>query len=47
MNTVPDNLENTAVDLLELEPVKFFPELNYLFFGYFDPINLFFDNKNN
>ena len=27
-------------------PVKFFPKLNNLFFGYFDPINIFFDNKN-
>ena len=27
-------------------PVKFFSKLNNLFFGYFDPINIFFDNKN-
>ena len=26
--------------------VKFFSKLNNLFFGYFDPINNFFDNKN-
>ena len=27
-------------------PVKFFSKLNHLFFGYFDPIHNFFDNKN-
>ena len=26
--------------------VNFFSKLNYYFFGYFDPINIFFDNKN-
>ena len=26
--------------------VRFFSKLNNLFFGYFDPINIFFDNKN-
>ena len=28
------------------EPVQFFSKLNNLFVGYFDPINIFFDNKN-
>ena len=27
--------------------VKFFSKLNYFIFGYFDPTNIFFDNKNN
>ena len=27
--------------------VFFFPKLNYFIFGYFDPVNLIFDNKNN
>ena len=27
------------------QSVKFFSKLNYYFFGYFDPINIFFDNK--
>ena len=26
--------------------VKFFSKLNIIIFGYFDPINIFFDNKN-
>ena len=26
--------------------VKFFPKQNYFIFGYFDPTNIFFDNKN-
>ena len=26
--------------------VEFFSKLNYYFLGYFDPINIFFDNKN-
>ena len=29
-----------------MQPVKFFSKLNNLFFGYFDPTNKFFDNKN-
>ena len=28
-----------------MQPVKFFSKLNYYFFGYFHPINIFFDNK--
>ena len=27
-------------------PVKFFSKLIYLFFGYFDPVKIFFDIKN-
>ena len=27
-------------------PVKFFSKLNYFIFGYFDPTNIYFDNKN-
>ena len=26
--------------------VKFFPKVNNLFFGYFDPTNILFDSKN-
>ena len=26
--------------------VKFFSKLNYFIFGYFDPTNIFFNNKN-
>ena len=36
-----------AVYLDAQEPVKFFSKLNYFIFGYFDPINIFFDNTNN
>ena len=29
-----------------LHPVKFFSNFNYFIFGYLDPTNNFFDNKN-
>ena len=35
-----------GVRFLGCSSVKFFSKLNNLFFGYFDPINIFFDNKN-
>ena len=31
---------------IKCRSVFFFSKLNYLFFGYCDPINIFFDNKN-
>ena len=31
---------------VHLWTVKFFSKLNNLFFGYVDPINIFFDHKN-
>ena len=34
----------TRVDTLKA--VKFFSKLNYFIFGYFEPTNIFFDNKN-
>ena len=41
--------ERINCDLLEpmrVIPVKFFSKFNYFIFGYFDPTNNFFDNKN-
>ena len=42
----PGNVTNISGTLYS-QPVKFFSKLNLLFFGYFDPVNIFFDNKNN
>ena len=40
------NLANVSVRLSgELTPVRFFSKLNNLIFGYFDPVNIFFDSK--
>ena len=36
-------LESAAANI---SSVKFFSKLRYLFFGYFDPVNIFYDNKN-
>ena len=33
-------------EALGCAPVKFFSKLNNFFLGYFDPENIFFDNKN-
>ena len=47
--------EDPLVDIMSVEssfhdvrssPVKLFSKSYYLFFGYFDPSNTFFDNKN-
>ena len=35
-----------AKHALILQPVKIFAKLNQFNFGYFDPINIFVDNKN-
>ena len=39
---------NIKINMFQGHPaVKFFSKLNKLFFGYFDPVNIFFDEKNN
>ena len=32
--------------LLDMPPVLLFSKLNKIFFGYFDPVNIFLDNEN-
>ena len=38
---------NTALKCVGLTSVLLFSKLNVIFFGYIDPENVFFDNKNN
>ena len=43
---IDDDLVLFVMMMLIMRSVKFFSKLNYLCFGYFDPINIFFDNQN-
>ena len=38
--------EKRPADEDQCAAVKFFSKLNYLIFGYFNPVNIYFDNKN-
>ena len=43
---VPSSLTDIAADRSTTRAVKFITKLNKFILGYFDPVNIFFDNKN-